>query len=198
MGDGKRILLHHIDDIVRVHPHPSQFHLASNLTASKYRLRGVNQIKVDMLYIFPTELEARRFRELCPEQQIVISGVGMVATAATIMRLVQHGEIRPNDVVVLAGVAGAYGDYPAVGSVVEVTEERCSELPERFQRRYTNRALTTLNAVVSNSVHGKGVEPQGAQIENMEGAALFALAREYGFGVAEIRAISNRVGEEFA
>ena len=171
--------------------------MASNLTASKYRLRGVNQIKVDMLYIFPTELEARRFRELCPEQQIVISGVGMVATAATIMRLVQHGEIRPNDVVVLAGVAGAYGDYPAVGSVVEVTEERCSELPERFQRRYTNRALTTLNAVVSNSVHGKGVEPQGAQIENMEGAALFAMAEECGFRAVEIRAISNRVGEEF-
>ena len=31
----------------------------------------------------------------------------------------------------------------------------------------------------------------------MEGAALFALARECGFRAVEIRAISNRVGESF-
>ena len=50
---------------------------------------------------------------------------------------------------------------------------------------------------MSNTVHS-GAEKGCAAIENMEGAALFALAREYGFGVVEIRAISNRVGEEFA
>jgi nucleoside phosphorylase len=37
----------------------------------------------------------------------------------------------------------------------------------------------------------------GAEIENMEGAALFAMAEAVGFRAVEIRAISNRVGESF-
>jgi adenosylhomocysteine nucleosidase/futalosine hydrolase len=37
----------------------------------------------------------------------------------------------------------------------------------------------------------------GAQVENMEGAAFFALAKECGFRAVQIRAISNRVGESF-
>mgnify|MGYP002513131405 CR=1 FL=1 len=38
----------------------------------------------------------------------------------------------------------------------------------------------------------------GAEVENMEGAALFALAEVLGFRAVEIRAISNYVGEEFS
>ena len=40
------------------------------------------------------------------------------------------------------------------------------------------------------------MEADGADIENMEGAALFALAKAEGVPCAEIRAISNYVGEE--
>lgn len=153
---------------------------------------------MNVFYLFPTELEAKAFRELSPKCEVVISGVGMVATAAVIARLVGRGELTAEDIVVLAGIAGTYGDSVAVGSVVEVVEECCAELPERFQERYRVAPHTSLRNVVSNTVHGKDVAQGVAEIENMEGAALFALAREYGFGVAEIRAISNRVGEEFA
>ena len=40
-------------------------------------------------------------------------------------------------------------------------------------------------------------ESHGAEIENMEGAALFAMSEAMGFRAVEVRAISNRVGESF-
>lgn len=40
-----------------------------------------------------------------------------------------------------------------------------------------------------------GRSPTGADIENMEGAALFALCAEFGADCCQIRAISNTVGE---
>jgi uridine phosphorylase len=150
-----------------------------------------------MLYIFPTELEARRFREISPDSRVVISGVGMAATAVAVARLVQCGDIAASDVVVMAGIAGSYNDAVAMGSVVEVVRERVVELPERFRQEYAVEQYTGLRGVVSNTVCGCGAEGCGAEVENMEGAALFALAEVYGFRAVEIRAISNRVGESF-
>ena len=146
------------------------------------------------IYLFPTELEAKAFRELCPDAEVVISGVGMAATAATIASLTP----RTEDVVVLAGIAGAYGDSVAVGRVVEVVSEVCVELPERFRRVYKQaQPYTSLRGVKSNSVHTMQSESHGAEIENMEGAALFAMSEAMGFCAVEVRAISNRVGEGF-
>lgn len=150
-----------------------------------------------VIYIFPTELEAAPFRELCSTAEVVISGVGMAATSAAITSLYATC-CRLCDVrLVLAGLAGSYGDSCALGEVVEVCSEVCSELPSRFQREYHNRCCTTLRSVSSNTVH-RGGECCGADIENMEGAAMFALAETLGLSVTEIRAISNRVGEPFA
>ena len=150
-----------------------------------------------MLYIFPTELEARRFREISPDSRVVISGVGMAATAAAVARLVQCGDIAASDVVVMAGIAGSYNDAVAVGSVVEVVRERVVELPERFRQEYAVEQYTGLRGVVSNTVCGCGAEGCGAEVENMEGAALFAMAEAMGFRAVEVRAISNRVGDSF-
>ena len=141
-----------------------------------------------MLYIFPTDLEAQHFREISPDSRVVISGVGMVAIATTIMRLVSSGDITPATTVILTGVAGSYGESIAVGDVVEVTEESCAELPSRFQVRYCVEPSTTLRNVVSNTVHSGSA---------MQGAAFFALAKECGFRAVQIRAISNRVGDSF-
>lgn len=150
-----------------------------------------------VIYLFPTELEAAPFRVVCPDAEVIISGVGMAATSAAIASLYavdsQLREVR----LILAGIAGSYGDSCARGEVVEVCRECCSELPERFRREYTNPRGTTLRSVSSNTVH-RGGESLDAEIENMEGAALFALAESLGLCVTEIRAISNRVGEPFA
>lgn len=144
------------------------------------------------IFLFPTELEAASFRLLCPDAEVVISGVGMAATAATLLRFLHEGRT-----IVLAGIAGAYGGRVALGEVVEVVSERVAELPERFQREYRTTAQTTLRGVVSNTVCGCGVDSRDADIENMEGAALFAMAEAAGFKAVEIRAISNIVGEPF-
>jgi nucleoside phosphorylase len=53
-----------------------------------------------------------------------------------------------------------------------------------------------LPMVRSNTVSHCSQEADGAEIENMEGAALFALAQAEGVRCGEIRAISNYVGEE--
>jgi nucleoside phosphorylase len=145
-------------------------------------------------YLFPTELEAKVFRAMCPDAAVVISGVGMAATAAAIASL----NPRAEDVVVLAGIAGAYGESVAVGEVVEVVSEECVELPERFRRAYTQlEPYTSLRGVRSNTVHTMQGMSHGADIENMEGAALFAMAEAMGFRAVEVRAISNRVGDSF-
>ena len=150
------------------------------------------------IYLFPTELEAKAFRELCPDAEVVISGVGMAATAAAIARLDRERGLSADDVVVLAGIAGAYGDSVAVGEAVEVVSEECVELPERFRSPYKQfQPYTSLRRVRSNTVHTMQSESCGVDIENMEGAALFAMAEVLGFRAVEVRAISNRVGEPF-
>lgn len=148
------------------------------------------------IFLFPTELEATPFRRECPRAEVVISGVGLVETSRTVMRLLR--ELLDESRVVLCGIAGAYNRDIAKGTVLEVTEECCVELPCRFQKSYRVEPQTSLRGVRSSSVH-RGVEHnEGFDIENMEGAALFALLSDAGVRCAEIRAVSNYVGEEFA
>lgn len=145
-----------------------------------------------MTLLFPTEMEAAPTRALCPDAKIVICGVGMAQTAACVARLVVGGERS----FLLAGIAGAYGDAPTKGEVVAVTEERVAGLPSQFDRTYrATNTLEGLRSVCSNTVSVCGAEARGAEVENMEGAALFALCEELGAECCEVRAISNRVGE---
>lgn len=150
------------------------------------------------IFLFPTELEATPFRRLCPMAKVYISGVGMAATAAAIASISQRNELGDDVCVVLCGIAGSYVADVAVGDVVEVASECCAELPDRFRIVYRPKSLlTTLRGVSSNCVDGKCACLSDAQIENMEGATLFAMSEIMGFRAAEIRAISNRVGDPF-
>ena len=149
------------------------------------------------IFLFPTELEARIFCELCPEVEVVISGVGMAAMAATLARISSEKSLAGR-VVILAGIAGCYKHMCDVGEVVEVKSEVVSELPERFRKEYRVEPFTNLRGVASNTVSRCNAESCGADIENMEGAALFAIAEALGFRAVEIRAVSNVVGDDFA
>lgn len=151
---------------------------------------------MDFIFLFPTELEAAPFSKLYPEAEIVISGVGMAATAATLARLHHEGRLT-NRIVVMAGIAGSYDTSYPVGSVVEVVSECCAELPERFRTTYRNTPSTTLSKARSNTSHTPLTHHHDADIENMEGATLFAMANTLGLKIIEIRAISNIVGESF-
>ncbi len=155
-----------------------------------------------MIFIFPTEKEASAFRESCPTAHIEICGVGMAACAATIASLAARG--LGEEGLVLAGVAGCYPHSElAMNQVVEVISEEICSLPQRFGKRYTVAQKTTLRAVSSNCVNHSnestllGSETQMPEIENMEGAALFAICAELGIEATEIRAISNQVGAPF-
>ena len=158
--------------------------------------RGV--VNSNPIILFPTEVEAAPFCRLAPDSEVVISGVGMAATTATLARLQREGRLDRDRCIILAGVAGSYHDSVAVEDVVEVVEERCAELPARFCRSYRATArLTALRGVISNTVHRGVDDGGGAQIENMEGAALFAFADAMELRATELRAVSNRVGESF-
>ena len=143
--------------------------------------------------LFPTQAEAEGFSTAHPDTEVRICGVGMVRTAACVARLLHEGYRR----FVLAGIAGSYGGRLPKGSVVAVAEERVAGLPAAYADSYRATWVPQgLETVTSNTVTSCGAEPDGADIENMEGAALFALCREFGADCCQIRAISNAVGEE--
>ena len=139
--------------------------------------------------LFPTAGEAEAFRRRCPGVAYRITGVGPAAAAAATARAVV--DERP-DLLLLAGIAGVYpASEVAVGEVVAVAEERVEGLPERYADVYRPTfAVPGLRTAVSNSVARSGAAPAGAEVENMEGAA-------FGVPAAEVRAVSNRVGEPF-
>ncbi|MFI3302478.1 MAG: hypothetical protein SNH35_02510 [Rikenellaceae bacterium] len=146
-----------------------------------------------MIFIFPTQEEAQLFVEKAPTAHIEISGVAMAACGSTVARCAVE---YPGEMLILAGIAGGYD--VAVGEVVEVVEERIEELPSKYAKRYQNRPhFADLKSVTSNTVSSSGHKSSTANIENMEGAALFAICAALGVKCAEVRAISNSVGAPF-
>ena len=148
-----------------------------------------------MIFLFPTELEAARLRELRPDLDIRICGIGAVETATAVAQILR----TERKSLLLCGIAGAYDRNLKKGDVVAVTEERFAYLSTGYDRSYlASMVVEELPMVRSNTVSHCSMAADGAEIENMEGAALFALAQAEGVRCGEIRAISNYVGEERA
>lgn len=146
-----------------------------------------------MILLFPTELEAARLRKLRPDLDIRICGIGAVETATEVARILRT-ERKP---MLLCGIAGAYDRNLKKGDVVTVMEERFAYLSTGYDRSYlASMVVEDLPMVRSNTVSRCSLPADGAEIENMEGAALFAMAQAEGVRCGEIRAISNYVGEE--
>ena len=140
------------------------------------------------LLIFATEAEAAPVRALRPDLEIAICGVGVVETAVSVAKII---ESKHPEAIVLCGIAGAYDKTLKVGDVVSVVVEQSATLPELYRKSYSATLKLPLPEVVSNTVMAVGAEATGAQVENMEGAALFALCEHYGVACGQIRAISN-------
>lgn len=146
-----------------------------------------------MILLFPTEMEAAPLRKLRPDLDIRICGVGAVECAVTVAHILRT-EQEP---IVLCGIAGAYNHALQKGDVVSVAKERYCHLSSGYNASYLATIdIEGLPRVVSNTVAQCGAEASGAEVENMEGAALFALCAEAGVRCGEIRSISNYVGEE--
>ena len=146
-----------------------------------------------LVFLFPTTLEAVALQSLRPDLDVRICGVGPIETARYVAKVLEE---KRCDGIILCGIAGAYDGSLSVGDVVAVGKEQMASLPAPFRASYEATMSLALPQVVSNTVTAVGCESLGAQIENMEGAALFALCGDAGVPCAEIRAISNRVDDE--
>ena len=153
-----------------------------------------------------------------PSLQIsyLITGVGMVATA---FALGKHLDNNQYDLAVNLGIAGSFDRSIALGEVVEVVEDRFSELgaedDETFLTidelgfgesvfRSSNASdldldLKKVKAITVNTVHGNEANIQkltdrlDVQLESMEGAAFFYACKQVGVPSIQIRAVSNYV-----
>lgn len=151
------------------------------------------------LFLFPTEAEASTLRRLCPDAPIATIGVGQAEAAASAARLiVEHQPQR----VVLCGIAGALDERLPIGQVVEVVSDRVAGLPAAYAKEYRAPVRSELPSAVSFTVNrtgeSLGTKTEAVAVEQMEGAAVAAVAEAFGVEWMHIRAISNRVSDSRA
>lgn len=175
---------------------------------------------MDVLVIAATEAEIKPFLELPAQQRhgtdVLITGVGMVAAALALGERLAKARY---DLLLNVGVAGTFRRPIALGEVVRVVEDIFSELgvedgerlidsetaglaPCRFYSGYSHPSVKNLRSctgITVNTVHGNDpaikavVERLSADVESMEGAAVFQAAEHFGIPALQIRAISNYV-----
>ena len=154
-----------------------------------------------------------------PKSEILITGVGMVATA---FALGKHLASNHYDLVINLGIAGSFDRNIALGEVLEITEDTFAELgaendneflsidemgfgtgtykpTTNLTDRYNAFNLKTATAITVNTVHGnvasikKVVGRLNPQLESMEGAAFFYACNKMNVPCLQIRAVSNYV-----
>ncbi len=140
------------------------------------------------------------------EMEVVVGGVGMAETAATTASVLTAWQ---PSLVILAGIAGRYPSSPLeVGDVALVTRERVADLGSMHRTGFRPYAQTDYQCTLAESfadfVHATSFTvstaalPEvntGADLENMEGAAFFALCLRCGVEFLELRAVSNTVSD---
>ena len=162
--------------------------------------------------------EAQDSRLKTLDLELLITGVGMVATAFSLGR---HLATHQYDLVINLGIAGSFDRNIALGEVVEVIEDRLSELgaedgdtflpietlgfgesvfkTDTRLSSYAHITLTQVTAITVNTVHGaeasikKLTDRIHPQLESMEGATFFYACRQAGVQCLQIRAVSNYV-----
>lgn len=169
------------------------------------------------------------------QTQILVTGVGMTATAYHLGRALAKWNLGatpphpsppmpPLDLILNVGIAGSFDRTIAVGSLVQIIEDRFSELGAEDRDRFLPiealgfgqsvfrsgiavgkghailDTLPTVNGITVNRVHGNEASIRDllerhpdAQVESMEGAAVFYAAQESGIPAIQVRAISNYV-----
>ncbi len=169
-----------------------------------------------IIVLVPTWTEARPFVLTHGDTvEVRRCGVGAVACAETAARIIRE---RHPARLVLAGIAGAYDRSLPKGESLLVVQENLASLGTLREGAFHPLAAhneASLNCyrcelpdglpfrtTVSNTVETAGTPYRSpllpAAIENMEGAGFFAVCRACGVPFAELRCISNYVGEPFA
>lgn len=176
-----------------------------------------------ILIVSATQFEIQPFLEIAanyPNCDTVITGVGMVATAFELGRVLHESKY---DLLINIGIAGCFDRNMKIGEVVQVISESFVELgaedDQQFipieqlgygKSKFTSSLLQGQNiqlpfvaqghGITVNKVHGnadsiakiKQRSPNSC-IESMEGAAVFFAADKMDLPVIELRGISNYV-----
>ncbi len=150
------------------------------------------------------------------EVKILITGVGMVATAFALGIALSKDKF---DLALNVGVAGGFYRNLKIGQLVEVREDILSELGAQDDEEFinleqmelgevefnatTNLAITEdlrkVTSITVNTVHGNADSIEDVRdrlnptIETMEGAAFFYACEEQEIPAIQIRAISNYI-----
>ena len=157
-----------------------------------------------------------------PAVEILITGVGMVATAFALGR---HRVGNSYDLLLNLGIAGSFEPSIPLGEIIEVQEDTMAELGaedgkdfltidqlgfgegkfypstglSNLYNLFNNFHLRKANAVTVNTVHGDETSIAATakrlnpQIESMEGAAFFYACKQLNLPCIQIRAVSNYV-----
>ncbi|MDQ2679400.1 MAG: futalosine hydrolase [Candidatus Eremiobacteraeota bacterium] len=153
-----------------------------------------------------------------PHVELLVTGIGPVEAAASVARALAQSRY---DLVINAGIAGAFGGGPKIGAGVIVSEE-CIELgletgeplllPDRARTidrvtsdlRFVDLAVErgvsavrglTVSAVTATDATAARLAKLDVQIESMEGFAVLRAAEMAGVSAIEVRGISNYVGD---
>ena len=153
------------------------------------------------------------------EIDVLITGVGMVATAAWCSRALAQ---TPYDLALNLGVCGSFDEFIEPGTVVHVVSDRLAELGaedgEQFltleelqlpgESEFVNLdppsnpeidQLPAVTGITVNTVHGNERTIAAItgrfrpQVESMEGAAFMSACRMHKVQFAQVRAVSNLV-----
>lgn len=143
------------------------------------------------------ELDVARASRPGKDDCFVCSGMGPEVTREALSEALAAGGF---DLAVDLGVAGSYKtDLFPVGSVVQVITERSGDRPDVLLRNPAPPAVfASLPQAAGNTVPALEARYRTvpADIETMEGVAFFEACLAAGIPFAEIRAVSNAVGEE--
>ena len=169
-----------------------------------------------ILILFPTWSEARPFMLRCGSlAEVWRCGIGSIECAVRSAEIIEK---RRPDILILAGIAGAFPDRGLKkGMTVLVGCENIADLgtlrdgqfhvlasdgsdPQSNRLHNPTRLPEIFEIVESDTVSTAGTPYRNhasqAKIENMEGAGFFAVCNRMGIDYAELRTISNYVGED--
>jgi len=168
------------------------------------------------------EIEIFQAQNTEAEIDILITGVGMVATTFRLTKVLSQNDY---DVVVNAGIAGAFFKKLEIGEVVEVRSEQFPEIGAEDDTSFISifelgflgeneypflkgklinldagiSNLKLVDGVTVNKVHGNKLSIQNVidqfspDVESMEGAAVAYVCLQEKIKFIQIRAISNYV-----
>ena len=173
-----------------------------------------------ILLVAATEGEISALRpDLKPEVDVLVTGVGMVSTAARCARALA---LTPYDLALNVGICGSFDRALAPGSVVHVMRDNIAELGAEDNDEFVTieairlpaewtfvnsappplaalQALPAVNAITVNTVHGNErsiaavMERFRPEVESMEGAAFMSACLISNVTFAQVRAVSNIV-----